>query len=365
MKGNGRKGNGIRCFGAWLAAGLLFLGGSAAADKTVKLTFTGDCTIGSDSSTYGLPTSFVTAAYEKGFDYFFANFREMFAQDDCTIINLEGVLSDYKSNENTHKLFRFRGPTEFVGILKSVSIEAACLANNHTGDFGAPGLKRTQETLDAAGIGWFRVQDSYTFEKDGIRIRFFAMDTTSMHANYGWLKNEIARVKREKEANAVVAVLHGGTEYDAKRNDTQIKFANQCIENGADLVIMHHPHVVQGIDIINQRVACYSLGNFVFGGNDMIREEPYRNSKVTSLYSLVVQAELHFADNGTYKGQRISLYPAFISGSPPQNDFQPRLVTGDEARAVLAAVQFDTPFPLPDFKDKIGKAVLPYLPAER
>lgn len=337
----------------------------AAAEKKVTLTFTGDCTIGSDSSTYGQTTSFVTAAYEKGFDYFFANFKELFAEDDCTIINFEGVLSDYASNENTKKTYRFRGPKEFVNILKTVSIEAACLANNHTGDFGAPGLQRTKDTLTENGIAWFRVRDSYTFEKDGIRIRFYAMDTQSMHSEYTWLKNEISRVKAEKEADAVVAVFHGGTEYDAKRNDSQMKFANECIEKGADLVIMHHPHVVQGFDIIHQRTVCYSLGNFVFGGNNMIRVEPYRNGTVTSLYALVVRAELRFEDDGTYKGQQISLYPVFISGSDPQNDYQPKLVSGDEAKAVLAAAQFDTPFELPAFQEKIGKAVMRYLPAEK
>ena len=357
-------GKSLRALGTLLLA-MVLLGGGALGEKTVTLTFTGDCTLGSDSSTYGQPTSFVTTAYEKGFDYFFANFKELFAEDDCTVINLEGVLSDYASNENTGKTYRFRGPTEFVKIIQSVSIEAACLANNHTGDFGAPGLKRTQETLDAAGIGWFRVKDTYTFEKDGIRIRFFAMDTTSMHANYGWLKSEIRRVKETREADAVVAMFHGGTEYDAKRNDSQIKFANECIAQGADLVIMHHPHVVQGIDVIGQRTACYSLGNFCFGGNNMIRTEPYRKSFVTSLYALVARAELRFSDDGTYQGQKISLYPAFISGSAPANDYQPRLVTGNEARTVMEAVQFDTFFQLPAFSEKLGKTVLPYLPAKK
>ncbi len=346
-----------------ILSALLLLCGTAGAEKTVMLTFTGDCTIGSDSSTYGRPTSFVTAAYEKGFDYFFANFREMFEADDCTVINLESVLSDYASNENKNKVYRFRGPREFVKILKDASVEACCLANNHSEDFGAQGLKRTQNTLSENDIGWFRLHDVYTFEKDGIRISMIAIYTTQLHSEYDWLRKEIDA--RSKRSNAVIVVFHGGTEYGAHRDEGQEKFAKQCIAHGADLVIMHHPHVVQGIEIINRRTVCYSLGNFVFGGNDQIREEHTWGSDVTSLYSLVVQAELHFDDDGTYTGQQVYLYPAFISGSYPANDYQPRLVTGADAKKVLADVQRDTQFKLPAFNEKEGRVVMPYLSAEK
>ena len=337
--------------------------GCAAAEKTVLLTFTGDCTLGSDYSTYGRPRSFTEAATLKGYDYFFANYKEMFGKDDCTVINLESVLSDYSSNENKSKTYRFRGPSDYVKIIKNSNIEACCLANNHSEDFGAANLKRTQDTLTANGIGWFRIMDTYTYEKDGIKIRFFAMDSKNLHKYYDWIRSEINRVKRSGEANAVVAVLHDGTEYDAKRRESQEKFAQSVILNGADLVIMHHPHVVQGIDIINHRTVCYSLGNFCFGGNNEIREEPYRDSIVTSLYSLVVQAEMHFDDNGKYIGQQITLHPAFTSGDYPHNDYQPHPVTGAEAKQVMAAVQFDTNFPLPAADDATGVVTMPYLEA--
>ena len=358
----------LRFPAALLAAMLLatMLAASAQAaekEKTILLTFTGDCTIGSDSTTFGRPRSFVETALLKGYDWFFANFKEMFAGDDCTVINLESVLTDYTSNEQKNKVYRFRGPRDYVNILKTVSIEACNLANNHTYDFGAQGLQWTQATLDENGIAWFMLYNTWDFVKDGIRIRFFSVDSRNLSGMFDWLKAEIARTKQEKEADAVVAIFHGGMEYSGWRDAAQQRFAEVTIGNGADLVIMHHPHVVQGIDIINQRTVCYSLGNFVFGGNNEIRTEPYREVMVTSLYSLVVQAELHFSEDGTYKGQQITLYPAYISGDPPHNDYQPRLVNGADGQLVFTAVQWDTKFALPAYDDEAGRIVMPYLPA--
>ena len=355
---------GMKLAALLLAAVLLIPAGAGAADRTILLTFTGDCTIGSDSSTFGKPRSFVEAAETKGYNYFFANYKDMFAKDDCTVINLEGVLSDHTGDEQYGKTFRFRGPTDYVNILKSVSIEACCLANNHTYDFGAQGLKWTKATLDENHLGWFMLYDTWDFVKDGIRIRFFAVDSRNLRQLFSWLKTEIARVKDEKEADAVVAVFHGGMEYGAWHEESQRRFAEVTVGCGADLVIMHHPHVVQGIEIINQRTVCYSLGNFVFGGNNEIREEPSRNVTVTSLYSIVVQAELHFTEDGTYIGQQVTLYPAYISGDPPNNDYQPRPVKGEEGLAVIEAVQRDTPFALPVYDEDAGKVVMPYLSAK-
>ena len=144
-----------------------------------------------------------------------------------------------------------------------------------------------------------------------------------------------------------------------KRGATLTKF-------GADLVIMNHAHVVQGIRIANNRTICYSLGNFVFGGNSKIRTKTYGKRTLTSRYTLVVQARLDFADDGTYLGQQIILVPAFSSDDPVDNHYQPYPVYGEDAAAVMDAVQFDTDFQLPGLTetDHCMSAVLPYLPAE-
>ena len=360
----------------WILASLIVLAlavivTSSVADKVVTITFTGDCTLGSEERLRGTETSFDSVAAREGYDYFFEDFKELFASDDYTLINFEGVLSDSSAQENKTKTYRFRGPTSFVNILKSVSIEGVTLANNHVADYGNQGLESTKKTLDEAGIEWGRLQKVLYVEKDGVRIALICMDRTTLGAdyrgskkNYNWLNEEIPRLKLSGEADAVVVVFHGGTEYRANRDETEQRYANMWIGLGADLVIMHHPHVVEGIDIIQNRAACYSLGNFCFGGNAEVREEVRRIGRsVTALYSLVVQADLHFDDDGHYSGQQLRLYPVFISRSAPLNDYHPMLVKGSEAAQVMEAVQYDTPMDLPLFDEAAGCVTLPFYEA--
>ena len=127
---------------------------------------------------------------------------------------------------------------------------------------------------------------------------------------------------------------------------------------------MHHPHVVQGIRIQNNRSVFYSLGNFVFGGHTKVS----RGEKGTnSLYSLVVQARMHFTDDGVYTGQQIILYPAYDSGADPANNYQPIRITKAQAIPVWEAIQYDTEWTLPSLQeDEYGRAfaIMDYLPAE-
>ena len=360
----------LRHAARWLAvlAAVCLLTGTAAAEKIITLTFTGDCTLGSEEQKKDQPDSFISVSKQKGFDYFFANFREMFSQDDLTVVNFEGVLADTAAGESTSKTYRFRAPMEYVKILTGASVEAVGLANNHVGDYSAQGLKHTIEAMDGAGIAWFREKNFYTFEKDGIRILFVAMDYRAYVGQCEAIKNEIVRIRENGEANAVVLLYHDGNEYDAHHTSTQEKVADYYIRNGVDLVIMHHPHVVQGITIKNNRSVFYSLGNFVFGGNKSIRSENYRDRVVTSLYSLVVQAKLFFSDDGTYKGQQMVLYPTYTSSAAPVNNYQPYRVGVEDALPVLDAIQYDSagltiPEPIRD-SEGLSRVVMGYLPAE-
>ena len=365
------KERGRRFAKALLAAAALLMmaawgGGCARGEKTIVLTFTGDCTIGSTEQKRNLPDSFDTVVKEKGYAWPFAKYRDLFEKDDCTVINFEGVLSNSKEEENTKKVYRFRGPTDFVNVLLEGSVEAAGLSNNHTKDFGSQGLRNTSETLTAAGIPWFRLRDTYVFRKDGIGVALIAIDNSSLQNNGKWLKEEMRRLKASGEAGAIVVCFHCGTEYDAKHNENQRLRGEWFLKNGADLVIMNHPHVPQGIRVYKNRTVCYSLGNFVFGGNSQIRTETLRNNlQVTSLYALVVQAELRFDDDGTYLGQQITLYPTFTSSEAPVNNYQPYPVSGEEAEAVRAAVQLDTDFDLPPLTEENGYTVMKmhWLPA--
>ena len=172
---------------------------------------------------------------------------------------------------------------------------------------------------------------------------------------------------RAEGVNAVVCTFHAGQEYSPRRRDRdQGRFARMATESwGADLVIMHHPHVVQGVDIRQNRYVFYSLGNFCFGGNLQIRGAA-ESKEVRTLESMIVQMDLHFSDDGQYLGQNGRIYPCYISSSAKQvgdpNDFQPKLVTGAEAQGVIDRIQADTNFDLGTL-GKEGYLELPYLPA--
>ena len=360
----------IRCLAAAVFAAACLASGSAYADRVITLTFTGDCTIGSEEARRTQEDSLHAYAEQYGYDYFFANFREMFEADDATIINLEGVFSDSANGEKTSKRYRFRGPVDFTGILKAGSVEVAGLANNHTSDFGARGMESTQKALEDAGIGWARGMDFHILEKDGIRIAVFSMDYALSNTIGDRMRKKMAEMEAAGEVNATVVLFHNGNEYDPKHNSVQESRGKAFVEAGADVVVMHHSHVVQGLRILDNRSIFYSLGNFVFGGNREIKSVLYPRDggrEPTSLYCLVVQAKLYFDDDGNYTGQQMILYPGYTSSTAPVNNYQPLRISAEQAEAVLDAMAYDTPDTIMSVvgDDETGYArlVMPYLPS--
>ncbi len=332
---------------------LLLLVSHALGEKTLTLTFTGDVTLGSEEHIRPRPTSFESLDAENGHDYFMANFMDLFSADDQTIINLEGVLSDSSRGENTQKQYRFRGPAYLADILVQSSIEAANISNNHAMDYGNQGFESTKEVLEKAGVAYFGYSQNYIMEKDGLRIAFYGIVSPKFQSLWPRCREEIQALKAEG-VNAVVLVFHAGQEYGRHRNSMQENFARKAIDAGADLVIMHHPHVLQGLEIYKDRSICYSLGNFCFGGNTAVR----------ALQTAVVQADLTFDDDGRYLGQLLRIYPAHISGDSSVNNFQPVRVSGAEAEAVMKLIQDDTGFDLVPYDEELGYAPQSYVPAQ-
>lgn len=354
------------------AAGLclliLFLTAAGVlAEKEVLMTFAGDCTLGGEGFNRKKEDSFFAYVEKYGYDYFFANFRNLFENDDLTVVNLEGVLTDSEFLENKKKTFRFRGDTDYVKILTGSSVEAVTTANNHITDFGEQGDRNTRKTLDENGVGWFRADKYYTFERDGIRIVFFGLENSRYYSMRTKLAKQWKEMKESGEASAIVVYVHTGIEYVGEHEDYATKMATNLIDMGADLVLMSHPHVLQGTEVINQRTVFYSMGNFVFGGNSAIKTKTYQGVKeVTSLYSMAVQVKMTFTNDGQYLGQRAVVYPAYISDDPEINHYQPKRLTIEEAEPVRAAIQRDTAFELPELKaDENGLAVMefPYVAA--
>lgn len=345
---------------------LTLLPAIALADTTITITFTGDVTLGGEARLEAEPTSFKSVYEKEGPEYFLANFADFFAEDDLTVVNLEGVLTNNLNlptmQEGKTGSYFFRGLPEYTKVLTSASVEAASIANNHILDYGEPGLRDTVQALESAGIEWFGTRERHTtpyekflfYEKDGVTICLMALywddymqgDPTGSGA---FLSEEIQRIKAEGKADAVIAILHGGQEYGRHATNPQKVFTAMAFKAGADLVICHHAHVVMGMDVIGNRSAFYSLGNFCFGGNKNAYQK--KGSKVQDAApALIVRAELTFDEEGNYKGQQMTLYPVQTtsvdrpvnSTAEQPNTYQPKFVTGRLAAQVMRLIHIDT-----------------------
>lgn len=326
----------------------------AQAETTLTLTFAGDCTLGANASWYNADSSMIAVVEREGLDYPFANARAIFEGDDLTVVNLEGVLQDSAGGKRGSRKYNFRGPTAYTQMLTGASVEACSLGNNHAEDYGSRGLKSTKAALDAAGVGWFANKDIFFFEKDGVKLALLSYWMTDFNSHRKWLKTELPRLRAEEGVDFIVVCIHDGREHQFKHTKAVTEKARAAIDMGADLVIGHHPHVIQGLEVYNDRLIVYSLGNFVFGGSREFRDN--------SMQTMLVQIAARFDDAGAFTGVQPTIIPMRVTGDPPRNNYQPALLGGAEAQAVIDRVQEDTPFPLPAYQEGVG-AVLDPIPA--
>ncbi len=325
---------------------LLLLASSCLAEEvTVTLSFAGDCTLGSQEYLRNRAGTFDSVVTEKGLAYPMEKVRDFFFQDDWTVVNLECVLKDTSEGENRKQTYRFRGPSSFVDILTQSGVEMVNLANNHTDDYGTKGMVSTKEVLQNAGIAYCEKADEYILEKDGIRIAFLGITITDYNTYGKTLNKRITQLKTEEGCQFVVVNMHFGWEYSFVHSKKQFLTSHEVIRSGADLVVGTHPHVVQGIEVYNNRLILYSLGNFVFGGNMELNER--------SLQAYIARVKLTFWD-GAFYSQQLTILPVHTSGTQPQSNFQPYPVYGEEAQSVVERIQGDTAFPLNPYTEGVG-----------
>lgn len=318
-----------------------------AETKTVKLTFAGDCTLGNHEGwmNHSTGTFKVMQQEQDSYAYFFEKSQPIFANDDFTLVNLEVVLADTPKGKKEGRKWNFRGTTDYVRILTEGSVEGVTLGNNHAQDFGAIGLKSTKETLNKAGVRYCVDKEVCFYEKDGVKIAFMGFWESSFHGKLPWIRQEIPRLKAEEGCDAVVIIYHGGNEYKKKHSMDQEKDLHAAIDAGADLVVGHHPHVIQGMEVYKNRTIFYSMGDFCYGGN--------RKPRAIEYPTFVAGVEMRFDETG-YRSQQVTIHPFRISATSPRNNYQPYPVTGEEANEVMRLIQNDTPFALNPYVEGQG-----------
>jgi poly-gamma-glutamate capsule biosynthesis protein CapA/YwtB (metallophosphatase superfamily) len=215
----------------------------------------------------------------------FANVKSYLEAADVAFVNLEGPISD-TGTRNQFKEYTFRSRPALIDGLTSAGIDVVSLANNHAMDYRWKASADCMSRLDAAGIKYAGAGGDYDaatapaiLETPAGKVAVIAASTIATgfgaKANMAGInaissdvtndKAFLAKVtKTAKEADFVIVSLHWGVEYRTGANEKQIDMAHALIDAGADLILGHHPHVVQGLEMYKDRLIVYSMGDFVF-----------------------------------------------------------------------------------------------------
>ena len=294
---------------------------------SLTLSVVGDCTLGTDE-TFDYDTS-LNAYYENyGADYFLQNVKDIFSTDDLTIANFEGTLTD--SDEREDKTFAFKAPASYASILTGGSVEAVNTANNHSHDYGEQSFDDTLAALDDAGIVHFGYDETAVMDVKGIKVGLVGIYELYDHLEREQqLKDNIATVKADG-AQLIVAIFHWGNETETVPDSNQTTLGRIAIDEGADLVCGHHPHVLQGIETYKGRNIVYSLGNFCFGGN----------SSPSDMDTMIYQQTFTIDADGVKKDNVTNIITCSISSATYDgyNKYQPTPAEGDEATRILGKI---------------------------
>ena len=302
---------------------------NATVSSPVSLTLSvvGDCTLGTDE-TFDYDTS-LNAYYENyGADYFLQNVKDIFSADDLTIANFEGTLTD--SDEREDKTFAFKAPASYASILTGGSVEAVNTANNHSHDYGEQSFDDTLAALDDAGIVHFGYDETAVMDVKGIKVGLVGIYELYDHLEREQqLKDNIAKVKADG-AQLIVVIFHWGNETETVPDSNQTTLGRIAIDEGADLVCGHHPHVLQGIETYKGRNIVYSLGNFCFGGN----------SSPSDMDTMIYQQTFTIDADGVKKDNVTNIIPCSISSAAYDgyNNYQPTPAEGDETTRILGKI---------------------------
>jgi poly-gamma-glutamate capsule biosynthesis protein CapA/YwtB (metallophosphatase superfamily) len=202
---------------------------------------------------------------------------------DWVVANLETPLANELPESNTRKGHFFGATKQMAAALAAAGFDAVSLANNHAADLGVEGLRQSPRLLRELGVVPFGEANDggrpslQTIEVDGVRLGVIAV---SAHANFEMPEQapavplvrvkELARVlgpllaEAEVSADLSIVMIHWGVEYSRYPDPVQRAAARALVEQGADVVIGHHPHVLQEVELYRGGIIAYSLGNFLF-----------------------------------------------------------------------------------------------------
>jgi poly-gamma-glutamate capsule biosynthesis protein CapA/YwtB (metallophosphatase superfamily) len=278
-----------------------------------------------------------------GYGFPFGGVTSELANGDINLANLESPIARC-GTEFCSKKFRFRAVPEVARAVRSAGFNLVTLANNHSMDFGWPALAETCRHLGDAGIAWIGAGENldearrmalYTVK--GKKIAFLGYSLTQPTEFFagrnrpgtapGYVNVVTVDVaKARREADYVIVSFHWGKEASGTVQAYQRDTAHRAIEAGADVIIGHHPHVLQGVERYKGGIIFYSLGNFTFA-----------NKSKTADVSAIVRLRLNDAQ------REAELLPLDVLYR--RVGFQPRLLNDERGAAVIGKInELSRPF---------------------
>lgn len=265
-----------------------------------------------------------------GPEYFFKDVISVLSESDLNVANLECALTDNKNNRIKED-YAYRGYKEYTSILTSGNIQVVNLANNHSLDYSEIGYNDTITALNTAGIEYFGFGNALIKEINGIKVGFigFLGSANVTAERKQTIKKELEYLEKNG-AELKIVTFHWGNMDEKTANNNQQNLAHFVIDNGADLVIGHHPHVLQGIEIYKGKYIAYSLGNFIFDGNVI--------SNVDHRTSIIFQQKFIFEGDEIIESS-INIIPIITTESLSSNDFKPYIAQGKAKEDILKKIQ--------------------------
>ncbi len=298
---------------------------SVQTEAQVKISCVGDLTLG-DDITLDPTTAFSAVQLTNGNSWFFDNVRNIFRDDDITFGNFEGTLSS--RGTRAEKTYAFRGDPSYTAILNDGSIDVVSLANNHSSDYGEESNVDTKSYLSQAGIDYCTGSEIAYRTVNGIKVAMIGIYELDQGDVVFTDTINTINMARSSGAQLVVVAFHWGTESMTTPEQTQIDLAHTAIDNGADLVVGHHPHVLQGIEQYNGKYIAYSLGNFCFGGNS------YPSDMDTMIFGVTYT----LGADGSVTDTKVNITPCTISSDTTINNYQPTPAQGEEAQRIIQKI---------------------------
>ncbi len=296
-----------------------------ARERTVTISAIGDCTLGADQS-FNTTINFDAFAAMNGNAYFFQNVADILENDDATFANLEGTLTT--STARAAKQYAFKGDPSYTEILTSGSVDVVTLANNHSSDYGDQSLSDTQQYLTEAGIDYC-MGDTYVVKNvNGVKTAFIGIYVLRDGMERETQVRETIASAKEDGADLIIVGFHWGSEKATTPDETQKSLAHTAVDCGADLVVGHHPHVLQGIEKYNGTYIVYSLGNFCFGGN----------TAPSDTDTIIFRQIFTIRDGEVQDNDQIGIVPCSITSVDGYNDYMPTPANEDRAQRIMERI---------------------------